>query len=158
MKIDRKIAGILSAIEDGMYHPSMKAKMDGLEARQIELGQTLANRPEPPALRLHPSLGSRFRSEIARLSEALQTPDGKRKATTLLRGLISEVRMIPEVGAPGGHRIELIGELARILSLTEDGHVSNGHMWNSKKPPRLARAGSETLVAGAGFEPATFRL
>ncbi|MDB6455203.1 recombinase family protein, partial [Falsirhodobacter sp. 20TX0035] len=26
-QIDRKIAGILSAIEDGMYHPSMKAKM-----------------------------------------------------------------------------------------------------------------------------------
>ncbi|WP_199260004.1 hypothetical protein [Paracoccus binzhouensis] len=30
-KIERAIAGIIAAIEDGMYQPSMKARMDELE-------------------------------------------------------------------------------------------------------------------------------
>nr|WP_280517751.1 recombinase family protein [Falsirhodobacter halotolerans] len=169
-QIDRKIAGILSAIEDGMYHPSMKAKMEGLEVRKTELTRSLAETPEPPALRLHPSLGSRYRSEIARLSEALQAPGMKREATEILRGLISEVRMIPEAGAPGGHRMELVGDLAGILRLAEDGALPGpqvrvqvkGGSSKCQKPRRLAGVGcddeSETMVAGVGFEPTTFRL
>ncbi|MDB6454145.1 hypothetical protein [Falsirhodobacter sp. 20TX0035] len=101
----------------------MKAKMAELEARKVELTQPLAETPEPPALRLHPSLGVRYPSEIARLSEALQVPGMKREATEILRGLISGVRMVPEVGAPGGTRLELVGDLAGILRLAEDGSL-----------------------------------
>lgn len=64
----------------------------------------------------------------------------KLEATRLLRSLITEIRMLPESTAPGGHEIELVGELAGILALSEA---------DMRKPPRLARAGSETLVAGA---------
>ena len=39
-----------------MYHPSMKAKMQELEAAKLRLLEDLAENPEPPALRLHPSL------------------------------------------------------------------------------------------------------
>ncbi|WP_435171285.1 recombinase zinc beta ribbon domain-containing protein [Falsirhodobacter sp. 1013] len=156
-KIETKIASLLRAIEDGMYYPSMKAKMDGLEARKIEFGQTLADRPEPPALRLHPSLGARYRSEIGRLSEALQAPSMKREASEILRGLISEVRMIPKVGAPGGHRMELVGDLAGILRLAEDGVSAalqvRGTMHEPRKPRRCVGAAdsseSVSMVAGA---------
>ncbi|GGO38073.1 hypothetical protein GCM10010991_34780 [Gemmobacter aquaticus] len=63
------------------------------------------------------------------------------------------VRMVPDRNAPGAHQIELVGDLAGILGLAAP---------DMSKPPRLARAGgdftSETMVAGAGFEPAAFRL
>ena len=143
-KAEKKIAGILAAIEDGMYHPSMKEKMAALEAEKAALTARLAEQPEPPALRLHPRLSDLYRKKIADLAEALNQPELKTQATELLRGLISEVRMVPEEGAPGGHEIELVGDLAGILLLAEA---------DMTKPSRMARAGvglgSDTVVAGA---------
>ena len=57
--------------------------------------------------------------------------------------------MVPDPTARNGHAIELIGELAGILRL--------GGL-DATKPPRFARAVPETMVAGVGFEPTTFRL
>ena len=148
-QIEKKIAGILTAIEDGMYHGSMKAKMTDLESRKARLTAFLDDSPEPPALRLHPRVSDLYREKIANLSAALNQPGMKLEATQILRGLISEVRMLPDPASPGGHQIELVGELAGILALGEA---------DMTKPPRLARAGSDTVVAGAGFEPAAFRL
>lgn len=54
--------------------------------------------------------------------------------------MISEIRMMPDADAPNGHHIELSGELAGILALGES---------ETTKPPRIARAGSVTMVAGA---------
>ena len=143
-QIEKKIAGILAAIEDGMYHPSMKTKMADLEARKAQLTAFLEDTPEPPALRLHPRLSDLYREKIASLSAALQEPGMKLEATQILRSLITEIRMVPEPDAPGGHEIKLLGELAGILALSEA---------DTTKPPRLARAGksveSGTMVAGA---------
>ena len=46
-RIETKIAGILQAIEDGMYHASMKEKMSELEAEQSRLQSVLAESPLP---------------------------------------------------------------------------------------------------------------
>jgi site-specific DNA recombinase len=144
-QIEKKIAGILQAIEDGMYHPSMKAKMADLEARKTRLITFLEDSPEPPALRLHPRLSDLYREKIANLSAALNQPGLKLEATQILRGLISEIRMVPDRAAPGFHHIELIGDLAGILALS-DAYTT--------KPRRLVGAGgrpeSGTVVAGAG--------
>ena len=68
------------------------------------------------------------------------------EAAHALRGLIDEVRLIPE---DGRLEIELLGDLAGILALSAD----------SKKPVTEDRDGLQvTLVAGIGFEPMTFRL
>jgi site-specific DNA recombinase len=105
--------------------------------------------PEPPALRLHPSLSQRYREMVEDLARSLNAPEVKREATSALRALISQVRMVPVADAPGGHQLELVGELAGITALG---------LAESTKPPLFAGALSETMVAGAGFEPATFRL
>lgn len=44
-KIERAIAGIISAIEDGMYQPSMKARMDELEGQKAEINARMAETP-----------------------------------------------------------------------------------------------------------------
>jgi len=120
--------------------------------------------PEPPALRLHPRLADLYRKKIDDLVSALSDPSVKLGAMEALRGLVSEIRIIPDSDAPSGHRMELVGELAAILALSESaGAVSGCRGLDMQKPPRLARAGvdhvwSGTLVAGVGFEPTTFRL
>jgi len=55
----------------------------------------------------------------------------QREAMAELRALISQVRMVPDADAPGGHQLELVGELAGIMAL--------GGL-ESKKPPLFAEA------------------
>ena len=102
---------------------------------------------------MHPSLGDRYRQKIGNLVNALSDPAVRVQAAEAMRSLISEIRMIPTADAPDGHRIEVVGDLAGILALSEP---------DMTKPPRFARGcnsvESGTMVAGAGFEPATFRL
>ncbi len=68
----------------------------------------------------------------------------KFNATSIgLLGLIEEVRLVPENGTL---KIELFGQLAALINLTN-------------KNPRSKETGAQvTLVAGVGFEPTTFRL
>lgn len=144
-QVEKKIGGILTAIEDGMYHGSMKAKMADLESRKALLTAFIQDTPEPPALRLHPRLSDLYREKIANLSQALQEPGLRLEATQILRSFITEIRMVPDISAPGWHRIELVGELARILALSEA---------DMRKPPLMAGVGfdkSGAVVAGTGF-------
>ncbi|WP_259994568.1 recombinase family protein [Leisingera sp. M523] len=141
-KVESRIANILTAIEDGMYTASMKDKMSELEGEKARLAAVIADNPDPPALRLHPRLSARYRELIGDLAGALNAPEVRREAAASLRALISEVRMVPDADAPGGHQLELIGELAGLMALGQP---------ESKKPPLFAEAWSETVVAGAGF-------
>ncbi|MBW0159508.1 hypothetical protein KTQ37_15420, partial [Sinorhodobacter sp. B57] len=76
------------------------------------------------------------------------TLDGSRnEAADILRGLIAEIRMLPREG--GGHDIELYGELGAILGLGEP---------RNDKPRLIVGGVSNSMVAGVGFEPTTFRL
>ncbi|NTF91703.1 recombinase family protein [Rhizobium rhizogenes] len=112
-KIERAIAGIMAAIEDGMYQPSMKARMDDLERQKVEI---MARQQEAPAdiPDVHPNIANLYRRRVERLTEALNDPDGGRQAAEALRSLIDDI-----VLTPGGKRGEvhatLCGELFGIL-------------------------------------------
>ena len=72
-KIECAIAGIISAIEDGMYQPSMKARMDELERQKAEITARMAHAPaDMPDV--HPNVAANYRSNVARFAEALTTP------------------------------------------------------------------------------------
>ena len=95
---------------------------------------------------LHPNLSDVYRNKVANLTEALNDPETKTEATTLIRALLEEIRLIPI--ADGPMEIELVGELAGLLALGQ-----------TKTASKVNPSGrSVNLVAGAGFEPATFRL
>jgi site-specific DNA recombinase len=83
---------------------------------------------------------------VAALAEALADEAMRGEAFELIRSLLDKIVLVPEGEEL---RIEIHGELAGILELCQDG-----------KTPGRSRASAEqiTLVAGAGFEPATFRL
>ncbi len=144
--IIRQIDQIITAITEGMYHASMKAKMTDLENRKAILTHEMACQVDEP-LRLHPGLSSVYRQKVSDLTAALNDEGTMTEAAELLRGMLSAIRLIPEDGKLA---IELVGELAAIMAM---GEARQGKT-------RLVGAGSGhlTMVAGTGFEPVTFRL
>jgi site-specific DNA recombinase len=93
-----------------------------------------------------------YRQRIGVLYESLQNEDGKAEAAEVFRTLIDQVTLVPNEAELA---IVLRGDLAAILRFAA----------NKKNPGVLSEAGvlgallsQESLVAGIGFEPMTFRL
>lgn len=68
-RIRREIANIVSAISQGMYHPSMKEKMDALEAERAKLEVKLSATPELETVVLHPGISDVYRRKVEALSQ-----------------------------------------------------------------------------------------
>jgi site-specific DNA recombinase len=102
-------------------------------------------------VRLHPNLAQVYRGKVERLHEALADPALRDEALGILRGLIERVVIHPTADSPAEDRlqVEIVGEIVKMVELG----------LNAKQAalPREA-ACSVKVVAGAGFEPATFRL
>jgi len=152
-KVVKEIDNIVAAITQGMFHPSMKAKMDGLEAERSSLEAKLAALPQAEPIAIHPGLADIYAWKVADLVSALNEEGTRAEAADLLRGLIDKIILQPDPDAANGHVIELYGELGAILSLCSDEE-------GTKAKARTGGAGvvQLTMVAGAGFEPAAFRL
>ena len=106
----------------------------------------LAEADEPPPL-LHPSMALQYRKRVQQLYDALQDEDeGKRiEAADTLRSLVDQIVLTP---VEGKVEIDVQGDLAGILMIS-----------TQTKNPAGERGGSQVkMVAGAGFEPAAFRL
>ena len=103
---------------------------------------------EAPAPRLLPNLAEVYRERVAALHEALAGEDAA-AAREKVRALIAEVRLVPSpTDAKAPLAVELRGELAAMLALGS----------GSSEAASAALASQFELVAGAGFEPAAFRL
>ena len=75
---------------------------------------------------LHPSLAKIYRDKVERLTEAMRDPVQGREVFDIVRGLIEQVRIVPNDGELS---IELLGDLAGILAVTErakDGGATPG--------------------------------
>src|SRR5690348_1911523 len=68
--VERKIAGIMAAIEDGMYTPVLKERMKVLETRKAEIQAGLASTEPPSVIRLHPNAAEIYRRKVAELELA----------------------------------------------------------------------------------------
>lgn len=112
-KVERAITGIMAAIEDGLYQPSMKARMEDLERQKAEITERLSQAPaDIPDV--HPNIANLYRLRAERFTEALDDPNGGRQAAEALRSLIGEIVLTP--GKKRGEvHAELRGELFGIL-------------------------------------------
>ena len=147
--IEKKIASMLDAIEEGGYVRGMSDRLRELEARQDEIAERLAAVPtDIPDI--HPNIAGVYRRKVERLAEALADPRDRDEAAEAIRGLIERI-----VLTPGERRGEmdaaLHGDLGTILEWA--GNKSR------KGATALPQGGmSVSVVAGVGFEPTTFRL
>ncbi len=89
-----------------------------------------------------------YRVKVTELARALQQPEGRCEATEALRDLVDAIVLTPDP-AREALQIELRGNLAAMLGATVQTKRS------SKSDDLSVQV---SLVAGAGFEPATFGL
>ncbi|MCY1456371.1 hypothetical protein D9M71_735890 [compost metagenome] len=145
-KIDRELDTLLNLILKGGAADAINSKMVLLEHRKKELALFLAEAEEPPPL-LHPSMALQYRKRVQQLYEALQDEEEEKRieAADFLRSLVDKIVLTP---VEGKVEIDVQGDLAGILTISAQ-----------TKNPAGGRGGSQVkMVAGAGFEPAAFRL
>lgn len=117
-KIDKAVAGIMTAIEDGLYQPAMKARMAELGRQKAEIEARLALVP-PTVPDVHPGIADTYRRRVARLAETLDDPETRLEAAAAIRSIVGRI-----VLTPGEKRGEVLatlhGELMGILDFVRD--------------------------------------
>ena len=140
--VDRKIKHVLDMVMDG--HPDRKTlgrQLGELESEQDRINAELAAGADASPVVLHPQAAQRYRDKVAQIHEALTKGNSaSREAIAILRELIDHILVTP-TERPAPVELRVVGNLAALL-------VEN--------TPETGVAVS--VVAGAGFEPTTFRL
>ncbi len=151
--IDRKIDRLVDALAEGLESAGVAAKLEELERRKAELEMQRSNTASAPVV-LHPNLAELYQQQIENLRDSLASLDTRTEALEVIRSLIERIVLHP---VENGFEIELVGEIANMVAL------ANGISLESKKAASNQKDlntyhSSVKVVAGAGFEPATFRL
>ena len=148
-QVEKKIAAMIAVIEDGGYVRGMVDRLRELEARQDELNERLSAAPaDLPDI--HPNIADVYRRKVARLAEALDHPEDRDAAAAAIRGLIERIVLTPSEKWAEMDAV-LHGDLGTILEWAGNGRE------NGKTDIPMPEM-SVSVVAGAGFEPTTFRL
>ena len=134
-----------------------------LDARRKELEQTLARPTAVPPLRLHPSMAHAYRDRVAALIRGLNRATEMDAAKEALRTLVERIVLTPDESGRA-LTIDLRGDLAALLCLATGQPIqATPKPAHANAAPGGGRGAVEgvdelVLVAGAGFEPAAFRL
>jgi site-specific DNA recombinase len=118
VKIDKAVAGIMAAIEDGLYQPTMKARMTELERERAEITARLAEAPQgiPD---IHPGIAEIYKRKVAALSDTLKDPETRLDASSDIRSLVGKIVLHP--GEKRGEvHATLHGSLMGILDFAND--------------------------------------
>ena len=133
-EIERKLAAIVRAIEDGAYTHTLKARLTALEQEKAQTETRLRAGKHAPVLRLHTNLPELYRNKIGRLAEALNAPETVTEAADIMRGLIDRIVLTP---LDGDLRAELHGDLAVLARFAQEGDRG------SDENPRLSVVAGE---------------
>ena len=132
-------------VMDGVPAAEVKDEMIANAARREELKAKLAAADAPPPL-LHPEMARLYRQKVTALAQALEHPETRTEASEALRDLIAAIVLTRNQDEL---QIELKGNLAAMLGAAQ----------NAKRSPETGDLSLQVvMVAGAGFEPATFGL
>ena len=142
---------LIQALMDGVPAAEVKDDLARVTARREELEALLVGTKDEPVL-LHPNMSAHYRSQVANLAQALNDEENRAEAADLLRSLVDRIVLTPN--AAGTLDIDLFGDLAGILALSMN--RQQNHQTDAAGTADLVR--QVKVVAGAGFEPATFRL
>ena len=159
-RIEVRRKKLVQSIIDGVPASEIRDELTANAARREELKGRLAAADAPPPL-LNPEMAELYRQKVTTLAQAFERPETRVEATEALRGLIDAIIPTPSQGEPPSRAgedsrfgeprlgIELKGNLAAMLSAAT----------NAKRSPETGDLSLQVqMVAGAGFEPATFGL
>lgn len=113
-RIDQEIRNLVDAIGRGFTNPSVKGKLDALEAERVEI-QAESQLPAPDPIIPHPDAESLWWEKIQAVSATIKDgPDGH-MIREALRGLVGRVDLRPDTGAASGFSVQVTGALADLL-------------------------------------------
>ena len=142
-------------MEEMITMDELKARTALLKARRTELESLIATSPSPVVVQLHPGATEGYCRLAEDLHLAVEGDDGE-DLRGELRKLIDVVEFVPLKGL-GKFELHVRGQLAGLLRLDPRDQNDKNPAFSGgvfEDPHRC-----EVLVgAGAGFEPATFRL
>ena len=153
---ERQIANVVAVVSEGRSNPALLKRLDQLEAELVELKGKLTTLPTQAVgevVRL-PVGAEIYRRKVESLETALQDEAIRPEAIEILRSIMERIVVTPM--AEGGLRVELYGDIARLITADEPTSASD----TSKTRAASGEAARAVLsvVAGVGFEPTTFRL
>ena len=144
LALDKQIDNIVDLIVDGRATMALTDRLRVLEAERDDLREQLqALDDAEPVVALHPAAADKYRQIIGELRlhlEGIKEGQPRDALFEALRGMIDKVVITP-TGERKPVDIQVHGTLAELLI-------------QKREAPQLRGA----MVAGAGFEPATFRL
>ena len=116
--VERRLEGVLRAIENGAWNDSVKQRLNALEAEKRQLqAQRASAETSDNTVRLHPNAAALYAAKVADLQAALNDAAIRAEAAESLGSLIEKVVLTPDDSAPDGLAAELHGDLAMILNL-----------------------------------------
>ena len=146
-RIEARRKKLIEMVMEGVSPSVVKDELNANAARREQLEARLTATEEAPPL-LHPEMARIYRTKVRELAKGLQEPESRSEATEALRGLVDAIVLTPDQSGEA-LQIELRGNLAAMLGATVQTK-------RSSESDDLSLQVS--LVAGAGFEPATFGL
>ena len=151
---ERELEKAVDAILAGIPPLKLKERIERLEARKAELTSLLADAPDD-APDLLPTASQIYAKKVARLTEALNRPEDRAEAAEALREHIQKIVLRPD---PNRGEIDatLHGDLGIILGWIAQ--QADGTATKTNTPGAGLAGVSVSVVSGAGFEPAAFRL
>ena len=135
---------------------ALKQSFASSSQTRILTGVEVAER-SPPLL--HPNMADLYRDKVTHLARGLEHEESRTAAAEALRGLIDAIVLTPHGGELG---IEMQGNLAAMLKAAQAQSTGAPMVplgrWEDERSPGDDDLVQIMLVAGAGFEPATFGL
>src|SRR3546814_4040154 len=104
----------MAAIEDGLYQPSMKARIAELEREKAEITARLAEAPQDVP-DIHPGIAEIYKRKVEQLTATLVDPETRLDASGDIRSLVGKI-----VLHPGAKR----GEIHATLHGRSEEHTS----------------------------------
>ena len=149
-RIDLELENLSKNALAGLISPTIMRMISEREKEKEQLQGEIADRARrypPPQLPSHEQLLARFKTKVATIREALNDETVRREASETIGQLIEAVTIFPD--SQEGPQAEVSASIATLASFAA----------HPRGAPELGPVSSSmALVAGAGFEPATFRL
>ena len=111
--VERKITGIVTAVEEGRYSRVLGDRLSELESQHEQLRLRLSE--SPTSVRPHPRLADIYANKVRELERSLNDPAIRGEAAEVLRSLVDRIELNPREEGEGLDAT-LHGDLAEILS------------------------------------------
>ena len=158
-RVDLAVSLLASAIVDAGHNPALIAKLGELEAQEKRLKAEIeaiddAIAPEPAEIASE--VEATIQSVRDQIESLLSNPVGPNSAAfrEVVRGMIERITIVRHES--GAIEVTVRGQFAGVMQAA--GLVERYALKQRKAPEAGASGASLSVVAGAGFEPAAFRL